>query len=440
METKLPDEQSLDRKAFLKRSAVVAGGVATAAGMGGTAATAAPKRLYRGMRDHVLIGSLPPLTSFAAADGAEQKKAQILAVEQWNKAGGVLGREVKIKFLDLGSMEPAKMITLLRQLTGKDKVDAVVTGYTYYGGVEYDLMASTGIPYINCNTNEQDATQVRKNPSKYWNVWQNDPTQKWYGLGFPAFVKDIQKQGFKPRKKTIAIVYSSDDYASTIAKLCKPAMIAAGWTVPLFEQVTSPVTEWGPVLAKVRDLNPDIVFLSDATLGDAVSFTQQFALNPTQSLLYGQYIPSLPEYRQQAGKASNGVIWSSASGVLNTPTGLAYQKAYKKRWKTPPGKSIGGILYDATNLYLTAVKKANTVTNHRKVIDAMVNSRPFFVGANGTYNWNKRDHTTFIYPEQVSDVNKGIPHLYFQIQKLQQQLISPGDVQTSDYQNPPWFN
>ena len=105
------------------------------------------------------------MTSFAAADGAEQKKAQILAVEQWNKAGGVLGREIKLKFLDLGSMEPAKMITLLRQLTGKDKVDAVVTGYTYYGGVEYDLMAATGVPYINCNTNEQDATQVRKNPS-----------------------------------------------------------------------------------------------------------------------------------------------------------------------------------------------------------------------------------------------------------------------------------
>ena len=129
METKLPDEQSLDRNTFLKRSAVVAGGVAVAAGMGGTVATAAPKRLYRGMKDTVLIGSLPPLTSFAAADGAEQKKAQILAVEQWTKAGGVLGREIKLKFLDLGSMEPAKMITLLRQLTGKDKVDAVVTGY-----------------------------------------------------------------------------------------------------------------------------------------------------------------------------------------------------------------------------------------------------------------------------------------------------------------------
>ena len=439
MDNQLPDETSLSRKTFLKRTAVVAGGAAVASGLGGTVASAAPKRLYRGMKDTFLIGSIPPLTSFAAADGAEQRKAQILAVEQWNKTGGILGREIKLKLLDLGSMEPAKMITLLRQLTGKDKVDAVLTGYTYYGGVEYDMMAKTGVPYVNCNTNEQDATQVRKNPSKYWNVWQNDPTQKWYGLGFPAFVKDIEKQGFKPRKKTIAIVYSSDDYASTIAKLCKPAMEAAGWTVPLFEQVTSPVTEWGPVLAKIRGINPDIVFLSDATLGDAVSFTQQFALNPTQSLLYGQYIPSLPEYRQQAGKSADGVVWSSASGVLNTPTGLQFQKDYKKRWGTPPGKSIGGILYDCTNVYLTAVKKANTVDDRRKIIDTMVNSRPFFVGANGTYNWNKRDHTTFIYPEQVADVNKAIPHLYFQIQKGVQKIITPSAVQTSSFQTPPWF-
>ena len=82
MDNQLPDETSLSRKTFLKRTAVVAGGAAVASGLGGTVASAAPKRLYRGMKDTFLIGSIPPLTSFAAADGAEQRKAQILAVEQ----------------------------------------------------------------------------------------------------------------------------------------------------------------------------------------------------------------------------------------------------------------------------------------------------------------------------------------------------------------------
>lgn len=432
-------EAQLDRKTFLKRTTAVVGGAVLASGLTGNVASAAPKRLYRGMKDTFTIGSIPPLTGFAAADGFEQKKAQQLAVEEWNHRGGLLGREVKLQLLDLGNMEPAKMVTLLRQLTGGDNVDAVITGYTLYGGVEYDLMARSGVPYINCNTNEQDATQVRKNPSKYWNIWQNDPTQKWYGVGFPSFVKAVQQQGFKPRNKTVAIVYSSDDYASTIAKLCKPAMEKIGWTVPLFEQVTSPVTEWGPVLAKIRNVKPDIIFLSDATLGDAVSFTQQFRLNPTKSLLYGQYVPSLKEYRQQAGKDADGVVWSSASGVINTAPGRHLRSAYKKRWGVELGNSIGGLLYDATNVYLTAAQKAKTVTDRRKILDVMVNSRPFFVGANGTYNWNKADHTTFIYPEQVSDVKQGIPHLYFQIQKGQQKIVAPSVIKTSNFQLPAWF-
>ena len=440
MSSELIDSKQLDRKKFLGRASIAVGGAALASsGLGATAAGAAPARLYRGMKDTFTIGSLPPLTGFAAADGAEQRKAQLLAVEEWNKRGGLLGREIKTQLLDLGTMEPAKMISLLRQLTSKDKVDAILTGYTLYGGVEYDFMARSGVPYINCNTNEQDATQVRKNPSKYWNIWQNDPTQKWYGSGFPAFAKAVQAQGFKPRKKTIAIVYSSDDYASTIAKLCKPAMEKAGWSVPVFEQVTSPVTEWGPVLAKVRDADPDIVFLSDATLGDAVSFTQQFRLNPTKSLLYGQYVPSLPEYRKQAGKDADGVVWSSASGVIDNQVGKHFKAAYKKRWGSAPGNSIGGLLYDCTNVYLSAAQKAKTVDDPRKILDAMVNSRPFFVGANGTYNWNKQDHTTFIYPEQVPDIKKGIPHLYFQIQNGKQEIITPSVIATAEYKTPPWF-
>ena len=50
MDNQVPDEKSLNRKTFLKRTAVVAGGVATTSALGGPFASAAPKRLYRGIR------------------------------------------------------------------------------------------------------------------------------------------------------------------------------------------------------------------------------------------------------------------------------------------------------------------------------------------------------------------------------------------------------
>ena len=199
------------------------------------------------------LGATLPLTGFAAADGIESQRAQKLAIEQWNARGGVLGSKIQHIVLDLGTMEPAHHQSIVRQLIDKYKVDAVVTGYTYYAGVELDLFARSGIPYLNVNTNEDDATIVRNDRKKYWNIYQYDPTNKWYGLGFPRFVNEIVRGGvFKPAAKKIAIIYASDNYDTTIANNCKSAMEKNGWTVSLFEKVQSPVNEWGPVLAKVK--------------------------------------------------------------------------------------------------------------------------------------------------------------------------------------------
>jgi branched-chain amino acid transport system substrate-binding protein len=403
---------------------------ATSGGGGGGGQSGSPKTLK--------IGSTLPLTGPAAADGVEQQRAQQLAIEEWNAKGGVLGAHIDHTVLDLGNMEPAHHQSIVRQLIDKYNVDACVTGYTLYAGVELGLFAEAGIPYLNVNTNEDDATIVRKDPKKYWNIYQYCPTNKWYGLGFPRFVKEIISDGtFKPKSKRIAIIYANDNYDTTIATQCKIAMTHAGWTVSLFEQIQSPQNEWGPVLGKVRSTPPDIVFLASATLGDQVSFIKQFTQDPTKSIVYGQYIPSLKEYRQQSGPAANGAIWSTMTGVLPTTAGKNFRAAFQKRFGVPTSASTGGYSYDGMNLYLSAVKQAGTFTDHHKVVQAL--NQIQYEGVCGVYKFDPSDQVTWDYPDQVSAPRGGIPHLYVQIQNGVDQIVAPAPFTTSKFQLPEYF-
>ncbi len=432
------------RRRFVRDAALAAGGLTglgALASCGGDEEAAtptgqAPASEFEGT---FRLGATPPLTGFAAADGIEQRRAQELAVEEWNARGGVLGMKIEPTFLDLGEMEASHMISILRQLVERFEADAIVTGYnTFTGGAEFDTMARLGIPYLHVHTLESAAQIIREDPENYWNIWQYDPSDKWYGRGFPPFVEDIISRGaFEPRNEKIAIIYNEDPYDTTIATEAREAMEGIGWTVSMFERVSGPLNEWGALLQRVRNDDPDIVFFADVILGDQVSFIRQFGQNATRSLVYGQYIPSLREYKDQAGEAAEGAIWSTVIGVLPTDEGEAFKQAFEQRWDVPPGSSIGGLLYDGTNMYLNAVEQAGTKDDHRAILDAMVKMN--YVGTCGTYVFNLEDHTALIYPHEVDDVSEGIPHLFQQVQSGEDQIIFPEPVTTGELQDPAWF-
>lgn len=383
------------------------------------------------------IGSSLPLTGFAAADGLEQKQAVTLAIEEWNARGGVLGRQIEYVVEDVADMAPETMLSNFRSLTTKSNVDAIINGYLLFSGPEYDVVAESGTPYIHVNTLESNPETYKSNPDKYWMTFMADPSQKWYGLGFPAFIQAIEAEGkWKPAKKEIAIITASDPYATGIADNLQASMQKVGWTVSLFEKIVAPLNEWGPILQKIRSNSPDVIFVSDLTLGDIASFTKQFSENPTPSLLYGQYVPSLKEYIDLAGAASNGVVWSTVLGIVPGKQADEYRAAYEKRWGVKPGGSIGGILYDETNLYLTAVAMAGGPEDRKKVCDIV--NRNWYRGLCGVYHFTD-ERTVAPYPDDTPDPATGVSHLYVQIQNGEQKIIYPKPYTESTFELPAWF-
>lgn len=385
----------------------------------------------------IKIGSVLPLTGFAAADGLEQLQAATLAVEQWNARGGVAGRDIEYVVVDVGDMEPETMMFAFHKLIVEENVDAIINGYLLFSGPEYEMVADLETIYLHVNTLESNPQIYRSNPERYWMCFMCDPSQKWYGIGFPYFLDELERQGlWKPKKKRIAIVAASDPYASGIADSLSGSMNKHGWDVAMYDIVQSPVHSWDTILEKLHSKKPEVVFISDLALDDIASFTLKFKNDPIQALLYGQYVPSLQDFMDITGDACNGIVWSTVVGVVPGDLADRFFEDYEGRWGVLPGRCIGGILYDEVNMYLTAVALAHGATSKRDIAATL--GKMWHRGVCGVYRFTRDRHVPS-YPYEVADPASGQAHLFVQIQDGQHRIVYPSPYTEGKFRAPSWF-
>src|SRR5437867_1023436 len=161
---------------------VAGGGIAVVGGVTGlrkrtrpqTAAAIAKARGY-------LIGSPFPLHSFYAADGQQMKNGSGLAIDEINGSGGIAGRKINRIVLDADVATPEGVTSAFKKLVAA-KVDAILVGYIQVDAPSYPIAAAYGAPYIHGNTLEAGVDRVRKDPKRYYNIFNMDSTEVHYGI------------------------------------------------------------------------------------------------------------------------------------------------------------------------------------------------------------------------------------------------------------------
>lgn len=383
----------------------------------------------------IKLGSASPTSGPYSGDGQEMTRGQELAIEHINANGGVLGRQLELIIADVEDLAPEKMVNAARRLTNEG-VPAVFSGYTSTSSTEYDVYAEYGGPMFHLNTYQPNADYVADNGIT--NVYHADPTEVWYGPGFIQFMQRLIDAGqWEPSSQSAAVITSNDPYSITIADTVQAGLEQLGWQIPVYEQVTAPLTEWGPVLAKVRQDAPGLVFHADYIPGDLASFQQQFRSDPTPSLMYQQYGPSIPEYLELAGEDADGVIWSTVIGTLPDEIGEAFKQAYREKFGAEPGLSQAGAQYDLVHLWAQAAAMAGDPMNF-ELVNANL-KRLLYRGVSGTYRFKPGELTAIPYPDEVNDPSLGMPHLTFQIQGGEHVLIDPPPYVQGEFRLPEWL-
>lgn len=426
------------RRAFLKGAALFGASGAMLAAMNDGA---------RAQGAAIPVGQAAPLTDFAAADGVEFRNGLTLACEEINALGGILGRPLEPYFEDTKQMGDATNVQAVQRLIDRYGVHAVINGYNIGSGAAIqDTIADSGIIYVHYDTTIGHNNLIKSDPDRYFGSFQGDPAEYWYGPGFLDFVKRLESDGkFARPNNKMAVILSAGVYATNIANAVKEQAGAYGWEISLFETVNVPTSEWGPTLAKLRDDPPAVIAVTHFLPADLAQFMVQFVTNPTPSLIYMQYGPSIPAFREIAGAASEGVLYATVVGALQDEIGTAFETRYKAKFGENAGHNSGAQPYDGAYVWATAAALAggtgepDNAEQNRKVADRMRSL--IWRGVCGTTRFVADEQAAYSYPTQVNDSSLGMPHQFLQIQSKDQggRLIAPAPYGTAEFVTPPWM-
>lgn len=393
----------------------------------------------------IVIGSPYPLSGPAAADGEQMKGGSDLAIKEINDTGGIAGRTIEHTIVDTDIFTPEGVTAAFNQLLN-DEVDALCIGYVISQQPTYELTAPYGCPYLNASTSEAQVDLTRADPEKYAYIFQIDPSEKWYGTGFPPFLDNLIASGsFAPPAKTIHILEGDSPYSQTISKNAQEKAAELGWEIVGVEPVQTGTQDWSPQLAKVKETNPTVVMDTHWVPSELAALMKQWAASPpSESFLYLQYGASVPEFLEIAGEAANGVVWATVTGVYNDVVGKRFQDAYQALNGSSAGFSNSGSGYDEVYMLARAWGKTGDPRDFKANVAEI--KKMIHRGVNGGYEfqWDP-GNVGNIFPDNIQDHSLGQAHLFFQILAddsgtLQHQIIQPAPVIQAEYVRQPWLS
>lgn len=410
----------------MKRRTLLTATAAAALGLSLSASLAAA--------DVVKIGVLAPVSGAQAADGQEMVNGAQMAVNELNAAGGVAGHTFELVVGDVVDGAADKVTTAAERLLGDRDMGAIMTGYASGSNFEIELMAEQEMIYMVSANSSQTEGIISPSPDDFPTVWSLTPSFAGYNTEIVPVVDGLAEAGKLdlPNKK-VALIASDNPYSKGIADGMVEAFGAAGWEVTVNDLLPfGEINDWRGFLAKVRQDPPAVVINTDYQSGNAALFVSQFNEDPTDSLVFIQYAPSVPEFIELTKEQSSGIVYNLLGGVLNTPTNPRAAEVlakYEAKFGNAPG-TYGPALYEQVLIYAAALEKVGDPSDRMAIGKAIGQSKT--QTAMGGVQFDPKTHLAV-------QSNEGIPLQFYQINDGERVLFYPPVYATGDFVEPAWM-
>ena len=219
--------------------------------------------IYNSKQETIKIGAITPLTGDASVYGDPAGKAILLAEEQINKQGGILGKKLEI-ILEDGKCDSKETLNAVNKLIFIDKTKIILGGHC-------STESLTIAPVANQNKIIQLATITSSD--KFTEAgdysFRNWPSSDYYvsKLGDIAIQKGAKK---------IAILYEQKDFPQSAMKSFKKRFIELGGEVVIEQSFLPEETDFKDYLTKIKDKKEvDSIFFSTQGGGNAEIYFKQ---------------------------------------------------------------------------------------------------------------------------------------------------------------------
>ena len=333
----------------------------------------------------IKIGSVLSVTGPAAFLGDPELKTLQLYVEDINKKGGVLGRQLQLVHYDDGS-DANKANGFAKRLLDDDKVDILVGGTTTGATMSMvPLAEKSGTPFISL----AGAVVIVEPVKKF--VFKTPHTDR---MAAEKVFEDMKKRGLTK----VALLSETSGFGQSGKKETELVAGKYGVTLVANETYGPKDTDMSPQLTKIKNApGVQAVFVFGLGQGPAIVTKNYKQLGVTLPLYQSHGVAS-DEFLKLAGPAAEGVRLPSPAQLIpeklaandpQKPIVTAYDKAYKAAYKTDVS-TFGGYAYDGLMLAVDAIKRAGS-TDKAKVRDALEATKGF-VATSGTFNLSPTDH------------------------------------------------
>lgn len=378
------------------------------------------------------IGILAPLSGGAAADGQDTQQGAQLAIDEINASGGVNGYKLEMVPADTRDLGPSAVTSAVERLLNDDAINMVMTGYASTSNFEIETMAEAGMPYFLAGNSTQTAEIIGNKPDDFPTIWSFAPSYDLYQTGvMPVIERWVNEKKLALPNKKIAFITSDNPYSKSIYEGMMADAKTRGWEVTTTDVVPfGEINDWRAFLSKTRQDPPAVIINTDYLPGNAATFTSQFLENPTDSLVFIQYAPTVPEYLQLTKEKGTGIITSTMIGVLPNDRASANNAAYKKRYGID-ASAYAQALYEMVYIYRDVIA-SGVDPSDRKAVSAAIGKIKDRVTALGVVTFDPKTRLSV-----AGDDN--MPLQIYQVQGGKKTLLSPSRWADGGFQSPPWM-
>lgn len=380
------------------------------------------------------LGTVLPKHSPYLGQGQEIARGLELGVAVINGRGGLAGRKVELVTEEVSDLSAESMDAAAKALLAQEPI-AVFLGFTSTGASELATYKGYGAPVFHVSPSEAARAFSAGEDS---NIFRGLP-QGTYGPAFAGLLRSLAVAGeLTALPATCLTVVPAGADGEALAASVENSVTAGGWTV--LDRLTpeAGTAATAPVLEAIRSQAPGVVFLALESPSDAAAFQAAFVKEPSRSLIYHAFSPSVPEYLAQAGESANGVVWSSPIGTITeSSTSARFEELFaKKNRKAQLGLSQAGAMFDLSLFWAQCAvlaKRPSKFSSVGKVVPEVV-----FRGVSGSLNFGD-DRVALGYPTDTNDPGLGLPHLTFQIQDGKHVRLAPGIYRKGAFAQPVWL-
>jgi branched-chain amino acid transport system substrate-binding protein len=295
----------------------------------------------------VKIGVAGPITGGQAKNGQDLKEGTMLAVEDWNAKGGVLGRKIELLVKDDEASD--KNATTVAQAL----VDAGVVGVVGHFNSGCTIPASEKYHGAGIVTITPASTNVFVTDRKYADVFRVAGRDDQQGTAAAKFVRDVLKA------KKVAVFDNRTAYGKGLADEFVKGLDGKV-EVLVREGFDETERNFRPFLTKLKEAAPDLWYFGGIYEQAAPMLIQASQLGITTPMMSGDGVHGYDlDFIAKVGAPADGTF-TTFPDTTKAPGYEDFVKRYRERFNAEPGPYAIYSYASASILFEGIVKAGST--------------------------------------------------------------------------------